>query len=146
MSANQKFVVALIGLALICCFGCSVIGLVAYPTFHESVSDEQYSPVAVPTVTTDKPLIDRMGPEKHFPGSVYGPVIAEVWDGAQFCALVKVNSGERLDWNNPGAYWVAESQDVLVKRFPAHRQEYGKNYPNCAVYSTADDVPNPTQP
>jgi hypothetical protein len=145
MHANQKFTLGLIGLILISCFGCAIFGLVAYPTFREPVSVEQYNPVVAPTVTSDKPLIDQLGPEQHFPGMVQGPAVAEIWDGAQYCALVKVNSGETLNWNHPGAYWVAASQEVLVVRFPAHKVEYNKNYPNCSVLLSAYDVPNPTK-
>lgn len=100
---------------------------------------------ATVTPTPEVPLIDQLGPEQHFPGKVNGPAIAEIWDGAQYCALVEVHERETLNWNNPGAYWVAASEDVLGKRFPAHKQEYAKNYPNCSVLKSANDVPNPTK-
>jgi hypothetical protein len=88
----------------------------------------------------DVPLIDQLGPENHFPATIKGPAIAEIWDGAQYCALVEVHEGETLRWNHPGAYWVAASEDALIKRFPAHTREYDKNYPNCLVLRSAYDV------
>ena len=96
--------------------------------------------------TSEKPLIDQLGPEQHFPGKVNGPAIAEIWDEAQYCAVVEIHEGETLSWNRPGAYWVAASEEVLAKRFPAHAQEYSKNYPNCSILKSAMDVPNPTKP
>jgi len=94
-------------------------------------------------VTNEAVNIDNLGPEQAFPGSVEGPAIAEVWDGASYCALVKINIGETVDWNGPGAWWQAANQGSLDVRFPHHRQEFEakSGNPKCEVLLSADNLP-----
>lgn len=89
---------------------------------------------------------DDFGPEKTLPGTVIGPAIVELKSYmGSVCGLVKVNSGETLTWPGGGAYWEAGSQAALDARWPHHKDEYINHYSNCNVYSSADDVPNPTK-
>lgn len=90
---------------------------------------------------------DDFGPEKTLPGTVYGPAIAELKSYmGSVCGLVKVGKGETLVWPGGGAYWEAGSQLALDARWPHHKDEYINHYSDCNVYSSAADVPNPTQP
>lgn len=84
------------------------------------------------------------GPEQALPGTIEGPAIGEIWDGAEYCALVRVNTGESLEWSNPGAWWQAPDQTGLEVRWPHHKAEYmaKDNSADCEVIENVNDVPS----
>lgn len=98
---------------------------------------------------TEKPVPicgkeDDFGPEEAFPNEVDGPAIAELWNPETgFCGLVKVNTGETLNWEYSGAWWQAGSQEALDLRFPHHSAEYLAKESNteCKVFTSAADLP-----
>jgi hypothetical protein len=113
-----------------------------------SVPETQVCPAAIasltpaPTATLASPA--DFGPELHFPGKATGPAIAELWNpNTGFCALVKINLGETLDWSFKGSWWQAPSQDVLDARWPHHVAEYvaKSDYGKCHIYISAAEVP-----
>lgn len=87
----------------------------------------------------------EFGPEQHFPGkSAKGPAIAEVWNpNTNFCALVRVNDGETLSWDNRGSWFQADTVDDLDARFPGYMSEYEAKpgNANCQVFDSVEDMP-----
>lgn len=105
----------------------------------ETATEEQVTAGTDPK--TDGPVIDQFGNEGSFPGKVVGPAIAEVYNPETgYCALVKVNEGETLDWQHSGAWWHSASQAALNARWPHHRDEYFNQYPKCSAVESAEDV------
>ncbi|TXI34641.1 MAG: hypothetical protein E6Q53_01150 [Candidatus Moraniibacteriota bacterium] len=95
--------------------------------------------VSIPTPTGW--VGDQFGPEQALPALVVGPAVAEIYRPSDnYCALVKINKGETLDWRAKGAWWQAFSQEALDARFPHHQAEYVKNQPACKVLQSAQDV------
>ncbi len=95
----------------------------------------------VPVCATSVP---DFGPEMPFPAKVSGPAIAELWNPETgFCALVKINATEVLDWKYSGAWWQASSQGVLDVRWPHHVAEYlaKPESAQCQVLTSANQVP-----
>lgn len=112
------------------------------PTVPKEVPAAQVCPtVPVPTCATPAPAF---GPEMAFPAQVSGPAIAELWNpNSGFCALVKINAGESLDWKFSGAWWQADSQAELDVRWPHHAAEYLAKPSNakCTVLNSSSQVP-----
>lgn len=98
------------------------------------------SPTTIPVPTVTGWIGDQFGPEQAFPAIINGPATAEIKGDAGFCALVKVNLGETLNWQNGGAWWQAFSQEALEARFPHHEAEYSAKWPKCKIFLHAYDV------
>ncbi len=94
--------------------------------------------VSIPTSTGW--VGDQFGPEQAFPAVIVGPAIAEIKGDAGYCALVKVNEGESLNWRGGGAWWQAFSQAALEARFPHHEAEYSAKWPKCKIFLHASDL------
>jgi hypothetical protein len=88
---------------------------------------------------------DNMGDEKPLPDMIDSEhgAIAEIWDGASFCALVKILPGEVLDGNAwKGAYWEGLSPKAVIQRFLHHAQEYkATKDSNCVVLESITLLP-----
>jgi len=87
---------------------------------------------------------DNFGPEKPFPANNVSLAIAELWNPQTgFCALVKINEGETLNWKHSGAYWNADSQEALEARWPHHKQEYmsKEGNQNCQTLTDINLIP-----
>lgn len=139
-------------------FGCLLVAIICYLTgvFVPSnvveglvVVQKTEQPVVVSTelapVETEKVTSwagDDLGIESPLPGKIEGPAIAELWDPTNFCGLVKINSGESLDWSGSGAYWVAASPEALAARWSHHLVEYSAKPGNrdCGVFFSAKSV------
>jgi len=88
----------------------------------------------------------EFGPEMHFPGSVSGPAIAELWNpNTGFCAVVRVNQGEILQWQFNGSWFQAPSVNALNARWPSYLAEYYTKPSNiansCKTFISVADVP-----
>jgi hypothetical protein len=88
----------------------------------------------------------EFGPEMHFPGSVSGPAIAELWNpNTGFCAVVRVNQSEILQWPFNGSWFQAPSVNALNARWPSYLAEYYTKPSNiangCKTFISAADVP-----
>lgn len=89
---------------------------------------------------------DNMSEREYaLPGIINSPrfgAIAEIWDGAQYCALIQILPGETWDGTNwKGAYWLGESENAVADRWPHHRQEFLATHSNCHVLESATLVP-----
>jgi len=113
-------------------------------------TEEEPAEAIAPPPVIEEPVIEEVEPtpswvgddfgvEMAFPANIVGPAIAEVWDGASFCALVKVNADESLNWPHKGAYWQAGSQLALDARWPHHSAEYDD--PKCHILESVSLMP-----
>lgn len=118
---------------------------VAPPVVFQPASPAPVCPTVVPQVCPQaEATAPEFGPEMAFPAKVNGPAIAELWNPNNgFCALVKINSGENLDWKYSGAWWQARDQSTLDVRWPHHLAEYQAKpgSASCKTLTSANDVP-----
>lgn len=98
----------------------------------------------VPAATAEPDVL--FGPEMHFPGTAKGPAIAELWNpNTGFCAVVRVNQGEELQWQYKGSWFQAPNVPALDGRWPSYLAEFFAKPSNvanaCKVFTSANDVP-----
>lgn len=158
---NWWLIIAAVGATAFLC-ACMAIGLVLSgfmtPNIHVSLD-----PTATPLVSIQAPPVeptstlapaatepptptaagwvgDDFGPEQVFPAVIKGPAIAEINGENGYCAVVKVNEGETLNWRGKGAWWQAFSQAALNARWTHHLAEYMAKWSKCSVFEHAYDV------